>query len=61
MNRHTLIAEIAHSTAMLRACFFRFATASACDTDCLKEDVRFWSMNRERCRASLNNPLNWSA
>lgn len=61
MNHATLLAEIEHSTQMLRACFFRFASASPCDIDCLKDDVMFWHLNRARCRASLANLSNWSA
>lgn len=60
MTRESLIAEIAHSTAMLRLVFTRYATACECDLCCLRDDALFWAGNRARCRASLNNPLNWS-
>lgn len=60
MNRSTLIIEIEHSTAMLRAVFARFADCTPCDAAILCDDAIFWAGNRARCRASLNNPLNWS-
>lgn len=55
MNRHTLIAEIAHSTQMLRLVFSQFASANACDRDWLRVDAVFWHGNRARCRQSLEN------
>lgn len=60
MTRDLLAIEIEHSTTMLRLVFLRYATACACDQACLRDDALFWALNRARCRAMLNNPLNWS-
>lgn len=61
MNHATLTIEIEHSTQMLRLVFLRYATACACDRECLRDDALFWHLNRARCRASLANLPNWSA
>jgi len=50
MSREALIAEVSHSTFMLRDAFYRQD----------RDDALFWWLNRTRARAILNNPLNWT-